>query len=212
MENRGISEESIPRSGRTEGRSCGRFRSFPVVFGRFSGLFRSFLVMIPNDSAKSFLFFPFHSSFSNYIITFAPEFIQLIAVMKKIILILAIIFMAIGAKAQSTIQSEDGKYPVYCDLKAYNFWGVGKVKVMLDMGAVSNGGGSFESLYGEDGKQIKFNTVMAAVNYMAKKGWILDKTYYVTEGAGRAVLHYVLVKRVKNDSEIRAGLITKEEQ
>lgn len=62
MENRGISEESIPRSGRTEGRSCGRFRSFPVVFGRFSGLFRSFLVMIPNDSAKSFLFFPFHSS------------------------------------------------------------------------------------------------------------------------------------------------------
>lgn len=57
-ENRGISEESIPRRGRTEGRSCGRFRSFPVVFGH-SWLF---LVMIPNDSAKSFLFFPFHSS------------------------------------------------------------------------------------------------------------------------------------------------------
>lgn len=37
-------------------------RSFPVVFGRFRSFFRSFLVMIPNDSAKSFLFFPFHSS------------------------------------------------------------------------------------------------------------------------------------------------------
>lgn len=132
--------------------------------------------------------------------------------MKKFLVMMAIIFMAIGARAQSTIQSEDGKYPVYCDLKAYNFWGVGKVKVMLDMGAVSNGGGSFESLYGEDGKQIKFNTVMAAVNYMAKKGWILDKTYYVTEAAGRAVIHYVLVKRVKSDDEIRAGLITKDEQ
>jgi hypothetical protein len=132
--------------------------------------------------------------------------------MKRFLVMMAIIFMAIGARAQSTIQSEDGKYPVYCDLKAYNFWGVGKVKVMLDMGAVSNGGGSFESLYGEDGKQIKFNTVMAAVNYMAKKGWKLDKTYYITEGAGRAVLHYVLVKRVKNDDEIRAGLITKDEQ
>jgi hypothetical protein len=186
-----------------------------VVSGRFRSFSQSFPV-IPGYDSDSFrflsVFIPFHSSFSNYIITFAPEFIQLIAVMKKIILILAIIFMAIGAKAQSTIQSEDGKYPVYCDLKAYNFWGVGKVKVMLDMGAVSNGGGSFESLYGEDGKQIKFNTVMAAVNYMAKKGWILDKTYYVTEGAGRAVLHYVLVKRVKNDSEIREGLITKDEQ
>ena len=186
-----------------------------VVSGRFRSVSPSFPV-IPGYDSDSFrflsVFIPFHSSFSNYIITFAPDFIQLIAVMKKIILILAIIFMAIGAKAQSTIQSEDGKYPVYCDLKAYNFWGVGKVKVMLDMGAVSNGGGSFESLYGEDGKQIKFNTVMAAVNYMAKKGWILDKTYYVTEGAGRAVLHYVLVKRVKNDSEIREGLITKDEQ
>lgn len=186
-----------------------------VVSGRFRSFSLSFPV-IPGYDSDSFrflsVFIPFHSSFSNYIITFAPEFIQLIAVMKKIILFLAIIFMAIGAKAQSTIQSEDGKYPVYCDLKAYNFWGVGKVKVMLDMGAVSNGGGSFESLYGEDGKQIKFNTVMAAVNYMAKKGWILDKTYYVTEGAGRAVLHYVLVKRVKNDNEIREGLITKDEQ
>ena len=211
-ENHGISEERIPRP-------IAGCPILAVVFGRLAVIFeekwrisetsfRFLSVFIP----FLFLFIPFHSSFSNYIITFAPDFIQLIAVMKKIILILAIIFMAIGAKAQSTIQSEDGKYPVYCDLKAYNFWGVGKVKVMLDMGAVSNGGGSFESLYGEDGKQIKFNTVMAAVNYMAKKGWILDKTYYVTEGAGRAVLHYVLVKRVKNDSEIRAGLITKEEQ
>ena len=33
-----------------------------VVFGRFRLFFRSFLDMIPNDSAKSFLFFPFHSS------------------------------------------------------------------------------------------------------------------------------------------------------
>lgn len=57
-ENRGIFEESIPRSGRTEGRSCGRFRSFPVIFARFSGHFRSFLVMIPQNHSFSFLFIP----------------------------------------------------------------------------------------------------------------------------------------------------------
>ena len=50
-ENRGISEESIPRCGGPA-----------VVSGHFRLFFRSFLVMIPNDSAKSFLFFPFHSS------------------------------------------------------------------------------------------------------------------------------------------------------
>lgn len=55
----------------------GHSRSFPVVFpvisGRFRSFFRSFLVMIPIDSAKSFrfipndsisfLFFPFHYTF-----------------------------------------------------------------------------------------------------------------------------------------------------
>lgn len=122
------------------------------------------------------------------------------------------LFLSIIIMALSAIQSNVSKYPVYCDLKAYNFGGDGKVKVMLDMGAVSNGGGSFESLYGEDGKKIQFNTVMAAVNYMAKKGWKLDRKYYITEGAGKTVLHYVMVKRVKNDDEIRAGLITKDEQ
>ena len=46
-ENRGISEESIPRSGRTEGRSCGRFRSFSVVFARNPLVIRSFFLSFP---------------------------------------------------------------------------------------------------------------------------------------------------------------------
>ena len=75
-ENRGISEENARKIGEfprnpflevAEKKGdpavvSGHFWSFSFVFGRFSGHFRSFLVMIPNDSAKSFLFFPFHSS------------------------------------------------------------------------------------------------------------------------------------------------------
>ena len=45
-------------------------RSFPVIFGRFRSHFRSFPVifrLIPIDSGKSFLFFPFYSfSSSNH--------------------------------------------------------------------------------------------------------------------------------------------------
>lgn len=83
VENRGISEESIPRSGRTEGRSCGRFRSFPVVFARnplvIRSFFRSFPVifrLIPIDSGKSFLFIPFHS-FSFLLLLKSPRFYAL---------------------------------------------------------------------------------------------------------------------------------------
>ena len=38
--------------------------------------------------------------------------------MKKFFMIMAISLMTIGAKAQSVVPTEDGKYPVYCDLKA----------------------------------------------------------------------------------------------
>ena len=70
-ENRGISEESIPRSGRTEGRSCGRFRSFSVIFGRFCGhIWRKsenfgekWRISEKNGEFRGNLsvFFPFHS-------------------------------------------------------------------------------------------------------------------------------------------------------
>lgn len=36
-------------------------RSFPVISGHFRSFFRSFLVMIPIDSAKSFRIIPIHS-------------------------------------------------------------------------------------------------------------------------------------------------------
>jgi hypothetical protein len=34
-------------------------------------------------------------------------------------------------------QTEE-RHTVYCELMGYNFWGVGKVKVQLDMGKYSN--------------------------------------------------------------------------
>ena len=130
--------------------------------------------------------------------------------MKKLLMIMVVVLMTLNVKAQSAVAASDGTYPVYCDLVAYNFWGVGKVKVKLDMGEFSDSY-QFESLYDTSGKKIKFNTVMGAVNYMAKHGWKLDKTYYATEGsmAKQDVMHYVLVKYVKEEGEIREGITTK---
>lgn len=61
-ENRGISEENARKIGEFPRNPFLEVGDPAVISGRFSGHFRSFLVMIPNDSAKSFLFFPFHSS------------------------------------------------------------------------------------------------------------------------------------------------------
>lgn len=129
--------------------------------------------------------------------------------MRKILFLLMMALMSLGAKAQSVTQPGE-KYPVYCTIKGYNTFGIGKVKVMLDIGyKVTN----YETLIGDDNKQIKFNTMMEAVNYMAKRGWILDQIFFLTESLSKQnVANYVLKKYVTNDDEIREGLVTQKEK
>lgn len=86
-----ISRNLYGKSGKMQGKS-GNFRgihssrwqnrreivrSFPVISGHFRSFFRSFLVMIPIDSAKSFRFIP-NDSFSFHFITLSflnPSFL-----------------------------------------------------------------------------------------------------------------------------------------
>ena len=129
--------------------------------------------------------------------------------MKKVFIIMMMALMSLGAQAQSVNQPGE-KYPVYCSVKGYNFWGVGKVKVQLDLGYKTS---NFETLLDENGKQIKFNTMMEVINYMAKRGWELDQVCFFTEGMSKTnVANYILKKYIKDDSEIRAGISTQAEK
>ena len=129
--------------------------------------------------------------------------------MKKVFIIMMMALMSLGAQAQSVNQPGE-KYPVYCSVKGYNFWGVGKVKVQLDLGYKTS---NFETLLDENGKQIKFNTMMEVINYMAKRGWELDQVCFFTEGMSKTnVANYILKKYIKDESEIRAGISTQAEK
>ena len=84
--------------------------------------------------------------------------------MKRNVLFFIWICLALSlqaARAQGTQEWQEGKRPVYCNVMGYNFWGVGKVKVRLDMGD-----GRFSSLYDEQGKALKFGTMMSVLDYM----------------------------------------------
>ena len=128
--------------------------------------------------------------------------------MKKVFILMAFVMAVCCAQAQSVNQPGE-KYPVYCSVKGYNFWGVGKVKVQLDLGYKSS---NFESLLDENGKQIKFNTMMEAINYMAKRGWELDQVCFFTEGMSKTnVANYIMKKYITDDSQIREGLKTQDD-
>lgn len=119
-------------------------------------------------------------------------------------------FMFVVCCINANAQNNEGKRPVYCDMMAYNFWGIGKVRIMLDMGDRKRGQ-EFETIMDPDGKQKKFNTMMEALNYMGERGWRVVQTYFITEMKS-SVIHYLLEKWISDESERKEGLITKEEK
>ncbi|MCH3994143.1 MAG: hypothetical protein LKE54_03660 [Prevotella sp.] len=130
--------------------------------------------------------------------------------MKKILFVLVMFLMSISMEAQSVVKTEDGKYPAYCTVSGYNFWGFGKVKVKLDLG--DSEAKEDQSLFDESGKKIKFNTMMEVLDYMGKRGWFVNGTYYITKGSGQNVINYLLEKKITNDSEKTEGLTLREDK
>jgi len=133
--------------------------------------------------------------------------------MKKIFL-LGILLLSISNVCAQNVLSPGEKYPVYCTIMGYNFLGIGKVKVKLDLGATSKSR-DFESLYDSNtGKKIKFNSMIEVLNYMSKRGWVLDQvtSYQETGGFSKdVVIHYIMKKMVSSDEEIREGLTTRDD-
>lgn len=99
---------------------------------------------------------------------------------------------------------------VYAELlgTGTNFLGLNKnVKVTVDMGQYQSATKAY-TLQDENGKDIKFNSMVAAMNYMGQRGWKFVQTYVVTVDKQR-VYHWLLYKDVKDASEIMDGLKVK---
>ena len=125
--------------------------------------------------------------------------------MRKILFVLVMALMSLGAQAQNVTKPGE-PYSVFCDLTGYNTWGYGKVKVRLDMGRKQLNKEGYESIYDGD-KKRKFNTMMEVLDYMAKRGWKVHSTYVITESMSKQnVLHFLLEKQVTDDSQIDEGL------
>ena len=115
--------------------------------------------------------------------------------MKKYLLVLMLLVTSI-AYAQKT-------HPAYCEVMAYNFWGVGKVYITIDLGTERNG-----TICDNNQKPVKFNSHIDALNYMSKLGWRVKDTYFLSELKDK-VLHFLLVKDVTDDSQISEGIYVK---
>lgn len=109
--------------------------------------------------------------------------------MKKTLLIffLAIITLSVRAQQDTTKQKEE-----YCMLLATSRLFSTKLTITADFGQETH---LFkytdQRIKDEQGSVIKFNSVIDALNYMAKQGWLFVNAYVITV-SNQSVYHYVL--------------------
>jgi hypothetical protein len=135
--------------------------------------------------------------------------------MKKLFLFLLFtILYSVGAVAQDEVvtsismpEQAAGTTRVYAELvgTGTNFFGTNKnVKVALDLGQYQSAFKSY-NIQDENNKDIKFNSMVGAMNYMGERGWKFVQAYIVTQ-SNQNVYHWLMYRDLKPGENIMDGL------
>jgi len=96
-----------------------------------------------------------------------------------------------------------------------------KVKVSIDFGQSTSwlGGMNESMIVDKNGKEIKFNSMIDAMNYLGQFGWRFAQAYVVPSGSGSkdsssisGNVYWLLFKDVKDYSQITEGFTTKRQK
>lgn len=99
-------------------------------------------------------------------------------------------------------------YKTYCNLIGdENSLKKGVVSVRIDYGQDDLKDNKFVD---ENGKEIKFRTMVSAMNFMSKLGWQLEQVYNrIDQVDGSPMIIWVLSKEITSEGEITKGFQTK---
>lgn len=78
------------------------------------------------------------------------------------------------------------------------------VKIMVDLGQYQSAWKNY-TLQDERGRDIKFNSMVAAMNYMGERGWKFVQVYTVEDNE-RTCYHWLLYKDITDKAQITEGL------
>lgn len=130
-------------------------------------------------------------------------------IMKKVTLFI-MLMCALLAHGQSS--NETKTITAFAELLGWNtnILGLkGKVNVEVDFGDESwgwQGNDGRNLLVDEDGKQIKFNSMVDAMNFMGERGWVFEAAYVVTVN-NQNVIHWLMSKEIPLDGNAKEGII-----
>lgn len=112
-----------------------------------------------------------------------------------------------------SVESQTRRF--YCEVKGIEKSLTSGLKIIFDFGESTsyNIWGDLSSklkFVDEKGKEIKFNSMIDAANYMVEKGWTFQQAYSSLYG-GSPIIHWIFYKDAENFETARKGIITKEE-
>lgn len=124
--------------------------------------------------------------------------------MKKLLLTTVLAILVVVATAQETRKT-------FCEIVGTGKVLSSKVKIQIDFGQKTSYFGKYKTfMVDESGEKIEFNSMVDAMNYLAKFRWKFEQAYVVTVG-GENVYHWLLSKDIVSDDEIREGIITQKD-
>lgn len=134
--------------------------------------------------------------------------------MKKMLLALALFLATVNMAAQDTAPAH-ARHKYFCEvIGKEKDWSAG-LKIVLDFGRnpTFNVWGDLKNdqkLVDEQGREIKFKSMVDAANFMSSKGWTFVQAYGSVYGSS-FINHWIFCKEAATPEEARQGLRTKGE-
>ena len=103
----------------------------------------------------------------------------------------------------------------YCEVKGIEKEFTSGLKIIFDFGTETsyNLWGDLSSklkFVDEKGKEINFNSMVDAANYMVKRGWVFQQAYSSMYG-GHPIIHWIFFKDAESMEKAKEGILTKKE-
>lgn len=123
-----------------------------------------------------------------------------------------LILFCIGILCILPMQIQARKY--FCEIKGTEKVLSNGLKIVFDFGespvySAWTGLKSKQKLVDENGKEIKFNSMVDAANYMSEKGWNFLQAY-TSLYSDNVIQHWIFYKEADSQEEAGKGIMTKE--
>lgn len=122
-----------------------------------------------------------------------------------------VLMACMGMLLALCVQAQGRKY--FCEIKGVENEFAAGLKIVFDFGnslvySIWGGLKSKQKLVDDAGKEIKFNSMVDAANYMAGKGWQFQQAYSSVY-SGKLVQHWIFFKEADSPEEAAEGIMTK---